>query len=110
MSQVNLLFEMLRHQAGVLISVDAAQGSVPREKGAWMAVFADTVLGTIGGGHLEFQAIEQARRRLACREDRGATMCNGLRWGQALGNAAVAWCTCALNWWLHRRSLPCVSA
>jgi xanthine dehydrogenase accessory factor len=30
-----------------------------------MAVFARTVTGTIGGGHLELQAIEEARRRLA---------------------------------------------
>ena len=30
-----------------------------------MAVFADGVVGTIGGGHLEFQAIDEARRRLA---------------------------------------------
>jgi xanthine dehydrogenase accessory factor len=49
----------------VLVRVDASQGSVPREKGAWMAVFADAVLGTIGGGHLELQAIDEARRRLS---------------------------------------------
>jgi xanthine dehydrogenase accessory factor len=48
----------------VLVSVEATQGSVPREAGAWMAVFAADVVGTIGGGHLEFQAIEEARRRL----------------------------------------------
>ena len=30
-----------------------------------MAVFADTVVGTIGGGHVEHQAMAQARRRLA---------------------------------------------
>jgi len=30
-----------------------------------MAVFADAVVGTVGGGHLELQAIEEARRRLA---------------------------------------------
>ena len=30
-----------------------------------MAVFADAVVGTIGGGHVEFQAIALARRRLA---------------------------------------------
>jgi xanthine dehydrogenase accessory factor len=49
----------------VLVRVDASQGSVPRERGAWMAVFADVVIGTIGGGHLELQAIEEARRRLS---------------------------------------------
>lgn len=49
----------------VLVSVDASQGSVPREAGAWMAVFGQDVLGTVGGGQLELQAIEEARRRLA---------------------------------------------
>ncbi|MEJ8838581.1 xanthine dehydrogenase accessory protein XdhC [Ramlibacter sp. AN1133] len=55
----------LATQHAVLVSVDTAQGSVPREPGAWMAVFPDAVLGTVGGGHLELQAIEEARRRLA---------------------------------------------
>lgn len=52
-------------QDGVLVTVDATQGSVPRERGAWMVVFAGRVVGTIGGGHLELQAIAQARRRLS---------------------------------------------
>jgi xanthine dehydrogenase accessory factor len=48
----------------VLVQVHATQGSVPREPGAWMAVFADAVVGTIGGGRLEFDAIARARERL----------------------------------------------
>jgi len=48
----------------VLVTVDGTQGSVPREAGAWMAVFADAVAGTVGGGHLEFDAIAQARQML----------------------------------------------
>lgn len=55
--------KLAAHDA-VLVSVVATQGSAPREAGAWMAVFPDTVLGTIGGGQLEFQAIDEARRRL----------------------------------------------
>lgn len=55
----------LAHEDAVLVRVHATAGSVPREAGAWMAVFRDTVVGTIGGGHLELQAIEEARRRLA---------------------------------------------
>jgi xanthine dehydrogenase accessory factor len=50
---------------GVLVTVDAAEGSAPREPGAWMVVFADHVAGTVGGGQLEFQAIATARERLA---------------------------------------------
>ncbi|MDE2606930.1 MAG: xanthine dehydrogenase accessory protein XdhC [Burkholderiales bacterium] len=57
--------QRLAAQDAVLVSVHATAGSVPREAGAWMAVFRDTVVGTIGGGHLELQAIEEARRRLA---------------------------------------------
>jgi xanthine dehydrogenase accessory factor len=49
----------------VLVTVHATEGSVPREVGAWMAVGAHEVAGTIGGGHLEFEAIAEARRRLA---------------------------------------------
>jgi xanthine dehydrogenase accessory factor len=49
----------------VLVTVEATQGSAPREAGTWMAVFARHVVGTIGGGHLELQAIEEARRLLA---------------------------------------------
>ena len=48
----------------VLVTVDAVRGSVPREPGAWMAVFADQAIGTIGGGHLEFEALREARDRL----------------------------------------------
>jgi xanthine dehydrogenase accessory factor len=49
----------------VLVSVHSTQGSVPREAGTWMAVFADRVLGTIGGGHIEHEAIALARAALA---------------------------------------------
>lgn len=49
----------------VVIEVASARGSVPREAGTRMLVAADEVLGTIGGGHLELQAIATARARLA---------------------------------------------
>lgn len=55
----------LAQEHAVLVTVDASEGSVPRESGAWMTVFARDFVGTIGGGHLELQAIEEARRRLA---------------------------------------------
>jgi xanthine dehydrogenase accessory factor len=48
----------------VLVQVDQTQGSVPREAGTWMAVFADALVGTIGGGHLEYDAIARARALL----------------------------------------------
>jgi len=54
----------LHAENAVLVTVQAHRGSVPREPGAWMAVFAQTSMGTIGGGHLEWQAIVQARLHL----------------------------------------------
>ena len=38
--------------------------SGPREAGAWVAVFADTQIGTIGGGQLEWQLTAHARAAL----------------------------------------------
>ena len=56
----------LHQQAAVLVSVRATQGSVPREVGAWMAVFPDhATVGTIGGGRLEFDAQLHAQALLA---------------------------------------------
>jgi xanthine dehydrogenase accessory factor len=49
----------------VLVTVDAVQGSGPREPGAWMLVAARDLAGTIGGGRLEFDAIATARDLLA---------------------------------------------
>jgi xanthine dehydrogenase accessory factor len=45
----------------VLITVTEAKGSTPREAGVKMIATADGQYGTIGGGNLEFQAVEAAR-------------------------------------------------
>lgn len=50
---------------GMVVQVQQARGSVPRGAGTRMLVAADAVLGTIGGGHLELQAIARARALLA---------------------------------------------
>jgi len=47
------------------VEVIQTQGSVPREAGTWMLVLADDLVGTIGGGHLEFEAMAKARALLA---------------------------------------------
>jgi xanthine dehydrogenase accessory factor len=49
----------------VVVEVAASRGSVPREAGTRMLVGEREVVGTIGGGHLELQAIADARRLLA---------------------------------------------
>lgn len=51
-------------RAAVVVEVLATQGSVPREAGTRMLVAAGEVQGSIGGGHLELQAIATARRRI----------------------------------------------
>lgn len=54
----------LRQAPAVLVTVARTRGSAPREEGAWMAVFADAVEGTIGGGQLEWDAQRRARAAL----------------------------------------------
>ncbi|WP_192250856.1 xanthine dehydrogenase accessory protein XdhC [Mesorhizobium silamurunense] len=47
-----------------LVEVAATKGSTPREAGAFMLVSASAILGTIGGGQLEYMAIDKARQLL----------------------------------------------
>jgi len=54
------------------LQVRHARGSVPRGAGTRMLVAADAVAGTIGGGHLELQAITAARAQLAAAASGGA--------------------------------------
>ena len=65
MTDLLLLLEGLKAAPACLVTVESTQGSAPREVGAWMAVFANSLVGTIGGGHIEHQAIAQARLRLS---------------------------------------------
>lgn len=66
MTENDRFFAQLATENAILITVHATRGSVPREPGAWMALFAQGAThGSIGGGHLEFQALAQARQQLA---------------------------------------------
>ncbi len=55
-------------RAAVVVEVLGFKGSVPRETGTRMLVCASDVIGTIGGGHLELQAIDRARALLGSGE------------------------------------------
>ena len=55
---------LLGDSAAVLVTVIAADGSVPREPGASLVVSVDRTDGTIGGGNLEYSAIARARTML----------------------------------------------
>lgn len=64
-------------------------GSSPREAGAAMLVWGDGQSGTIGGGALEWQAVQDARAQLmagGCRIDRQAL---GPKLGQCCGGAVT---------------------
>jgi xanthine dehydrogenase accessory factor len=69
-SEPTLLFQAAQQALAVeipavFITVIATRGSAPRFAGATMLVTAQTVTGTIGGGHLEHMAIELARSGVA---------------------------------------------
>jgi len=52
------------HAPSVLVTVAGTEGSAPREAGAHMLVTDSALFDTIGGGHLELQAIRIARAML----------------------------------------------
>lgn len=54
-----------RHQNVVRVRVARSQGSAPRDAGTEMFVTQDTEFGTIGGGQLEYMALDEARSMLA---------------------------------------------
>jgi xanthine dehydrogenase accessory factor len=56
---------LIASEDAVIVSIASTQGSAPREAGTWMAVFASKIVGTIGGGHVEFEAIAEARALLS---------------------------------------------
>ncbi|MCP3053649.1 xanthine dehydrogenase accessory protein XdhC [Aurantimonas marianensis] len=55
-------------EPSVLVTITRAVGSTPREAGAAMLVTPSQLAGTIGGGRLEFDAIERARAMLVSGE------------------------------------------
>ncbi|RAR84830.1 xanthine dehydrogenase accessory factor [Paracidovorax anthurii] len=60
------LLEGLAAGPACVVEVESTEGSVPRGRGAWMAVFpGGALVGTIGGGRLEWDAHREALRRLA---------------------------------------------
>jgi xanthine dehydrogenase accessory factor len=52
-------------EAAVVVSLSQVRGSAPREAGTTMLVSADASIGTIGGGHLEWEVLVLARKALA---------------------------------------------
>lgn len=65
--QVDAFLSDLMLHLAVVVVIIATEGSAPRATGTWMAVFANRLVGTIGGGHLEMQALALAREMLLAR-------------------------------------------
>jgi xanthine dehydrogenase accessory factor len=65
---MKVLTDRLADEHAVLVTVASTQGSAPRDSGAWMLVFSDAIEGTIGGGHVELEAIANACAMLAGRD------------------------------------------
>lgn len=80
----------------VLVTVAATRGSTPREAGAWMIVTATQAQATIGGGHLEFEALRIARDALRTGNDGGWLVRFPLaaRLGQCCGGVATVLFRC----------------
>lgn len=72
----------------IRITVTKTAGSVPRDAGTQMLVWADRTEGTIGGGTLEWEAMAEARRMLRDgRQSHNATMPLGPALGQCCGGS-----------------------
>jgi xanthine dehydrogenase accessory factor len=69
----------------MVVEIASTRGSVPREAGTRMLVGGDEVHGTIGGGHLELQALATARERAGARFEQRVAL--GPSLGQCCGGA-----------------------
>jgi xanthine dehydrogenase accessory factor len=87
---------LMQVPAVVRVVVAQVQGSTPREPGAYMLVDAAELTGTIGGGRLEWEALEAAREMLQ-QGTRAARLMNrvlGIDLGQCCGGVVAAWLEC----------------
>lgn len=74
----------------IRITVAKTAGSVPREAGTQMLVWADRIAGTIGGGTLEWEAMGEARKMLAeGRDSLTRTIPLGPALGQCCGGSVT---------------------
>jgi len=84
--------------AVVRVVVASMRGSAPRDPGASLLVTPGTIEGTIGGGHLEFEAIQFARDFLNADECQPAVQIRQLILGEDLRQC----CGGAVQLWLER--------
>lgn len=92
MSWISALAELQQQgQPCVLVTIIEELGSTPRNAGSKMVVTADRIFETVGGGHLEYKAMELAREMLAKRsqDTRLERFSLGASLGQCCGGATV---------------------
>lgn len=92
MSWINALAELQQQgEACVLVTIIEERGSTPRNAGSKMVVTAERIFETIGGGHLEYKAMQMAREMLATRsqDTRLERFALGASLGQCCGGATV---------------------
>lgn len=81
--------------ACVEVRIAAVKGSSPREEGAFMLVREGALWGTVGGGQLEYMAIDEARKLLASGETAARQMDVPL--GPEIGQCCGGFVTLALT-------------
>ncbi|MDE3739695.1 xanthine dehydrogenase accessory protein XdhC [Metapseudomonas resinovorans] len=92
MSWISALADLQqRSEPCVLVTIIEERGSTPRNAGSKMVVTAERIFETIGGGHLEFKAMEIAREMLENRsqDTRLERFSLGASLGQCCGGATV---------------------
>jgi len=80
-----------RNEPGILVTIIEELGSTPRNAGSKMVVSAERIHDTIGGGHLEYKAMQIAREMLASgtRQTRLERFSLGASLGQCCGGVNV---------------------
>ncbi|UTW07674.1 xanthine dehydrogenase accessory protein XdhC [Pseudomonas benzenivorans] len=92
MSWISALAELQQQgEPCVLVTIIEERGSTPRNAGSKMVVTAERIFETIGGGHLEYKAMELARDMLENRsqDTRLERFSLGASLGQCCGGATV---------------------
>jgi len=74
------------HEVAIVAELTRVRGSSPRDEGAFMVIAADAIIGTIGGGALEYMVIARARQALRDDEEpQGLDIPLGPEIGQCCG-------------------------
>ena len=64
MKSADLIAFFAREERAMRVEITRVRGSSPREEGAVMFVSPSAMMGTIGGGQLEYMALDEARKLL----------------------------------------------